>query len=1255
VVKARGRGRGSRKTEEEVYQEKVPEELVEVTNNMESEPAATSLSHTEDHVEQQPSLSHTEDHVEQQPSLSHTEDHHNHREHQPSLSHTEDQAKQQVSLSHTEDQAKQQVSLSHTEDQAEQQVSLSHTEDQAKQQPSLSHTEDHPKEDNSDEEDDEDEDRAPKNNDGSDYEPPSDSESSDNDNGSQGDNEEGDMDNGLSKELEELGDIKEKGAPLQPRTPLDRQAKKRRKVAVPSSTGSSVQHPDFDSDGGSDDGEEVDALASESEAEEADGGYGSSSEGKEPIEDHKAPVSFNQSIIHVPYDGAMPDDELHRRLATPLNMGVVTMTEPQVALILRAVETLERTFKVYTNRSPPGSGKCWARGTRLRLLSGDTIAVEDVRGGEQLMGDDSLPRTVSPGSLTRGTDVLYRVAPTWMGASPFTVNGDHILVLRNIRRPWIEHQNSLGGLSSWSLCRFVVDSANSMTKSSLSFQVEAEAHAALATSLEQWRPLEWETTVEQYLQTSSSIRRYCRLVASNALTFVNPALPGLHQVLAGHLGVEPSTDQLHWMAWWIGVRLSDGDRFISSRQDRICKLLFHTSSVLSTVCNHYGFRDKKHLPRALICDSLSVRRHLLAGIIDGQSCRLNYRFHYYQLRADDAALVLGYKELAATLGVRNSSIFQTGLQFGLNISEDIWGTGSSVEDQYSRVYGFTIAELPVGDYFGFAVHGGINRRFLLEDYTVTHNTLTSYAIGQLLGLKLVVVHPIRVSSWREEAQRCKLEGLLYRELGYEELRSVAGQAQPKHGLLTRYDPPLVPKPVRSGGKRKKGRASDSEGSIDLEDEELKLEDEMEDVDDPSPKSTKKRARTTLIQPPPVFTATQKYLDLLNEGVLLVLDESHRSKNKASERSAAVAALVTALVTTPGHRSRCLLLSATQFDEKHHAISVCYSMGLIPSAQGGERIPRDCLLIKLAQAFEPNHELMSVKTLKRRNASNRDRLMFIYNVYIHILSPRLTSSVPRMVLPVYQDAKVGFYKMPPADELMVRRAMKRYRQAVAKGNGVNPNRLAIMGRAIEDTQLAKVSTVIRLVRAAFRENPRAAVTVMGGFLEALFKIAIGLSDLFPWTAEEQYHHVFNPRSHVLSGSLTPQEQEDTINAFQSGACSLLVANLEVGGEGINLQDKQGGRERWVFMLPNERASSMHQGLSRFFRHDTKSDVIIRVVYCRSKNRFGDFVKREQVMLRNHKRKDGIWRQLMPQQDQEGYEFLAGLEEFHEATADEADWI
>ena len=104
---------------------------------------------------------------------------------------------------------------------------------------------------------------------------------------------------------------------------------------------------------------------------------------------------------------------------------------------------------------PPRPSRCFAPGTRVRLMNGDTIAVEEVRGREVLMGDDSTPRVVTPGSLVHGEAPMFRIEPGWEGAKPFTVNGAHTLVLVNNNRPrkWevANRPNSRWRVQRWEL------------------------------------------------------------------------------------------------------------------------------------------------------------------------------------------------------------------------------------------------------------------------------------------------------------------------------------------------------------------------------------------------------------------------------------------------------------------------------------------------------------------------------------------------------------------------------------------------------------------------------------------------------------------------------------------------------------------------------------------------------------------------------------------------------------------------------------
>ena len=76
--------------------------------------------------------------------------------------------------------------------------------------------------------------------------------------------------------------------------------------------------------------------------------------------------------------------------------------------------------------SDVGVGKCHSKGTKIRMYDGSLKNVEDIVIGDKLMGDDSTPRIVL--SLTNGIDDMYEIVPTNGGIS-WGCNKEHILIL----------------------------------------------------------------------------------------------------------------------------------------------------------------------------------------------------------------------------------------------------------------------------------------------------------------------------------------------------------------------------------------------------------------------------------------------------------------------------------------------------------------------------------------------------------------------------------------------------------------------------------------------------------------------------------------------------------------------------------------------------------------------------------------------------------------------------------------------------------
>ena len=76
-----------------------------------------------------------------------------------------------------------------------------------------------------------------------------------------------------------------------------------------------------------------------------------------------------------------------------------------------------------------GKPGCFEKGTKVLMFDGSIKNVEDVKVGDQVMGDDSTVRNVL--ELCQNRDTMYKLSP--MFGQPYTVNKGHKLVILNKR------------------------------------------------------------------------------------------------------------------------------------------------------------------------------------------------------------------------------------------------------------------------------------------------------------------------------------------------------------------------------------------------------------------------------------------------------------------------------------------------------------------------------------------------------------------------------------------------------------------------------------------------------------------------------------------------------------------------------------------------------------------------------------------------------------------------------------------------------
>jgi replicative DNA helicase len=81
---------------------------------------------------------------------------------------------------------------------------------------------------------------------------------------------------------------------------------------------------------------------------------------------------------------------------------------------------------MYLFREMQAPEKSMSFGSKIIVYTGKFKEIQDIQVGDQLMGDDSTPRTVL--ATSKGIDNLYRIKQN--NGDDYIVNGEHILSLK---------------------------------------------------------------------------------------------------------------------------------------------------------------------------------------------------------------------------------------------------------------------------------------------------------------------------------------------------------------------------------------------------------------------------------------------------------------------------------------------------------------------------------------------------------------------------------------------------------------------------------------------------------------------------------------------------------------------------------------------------------------------------------------------------------------------------------------------------------
>ena len=296
-----------------------------------------------------------------------------------------------------------------------------------------------------------------------------------------------------------------------------------------------------------------------------------------------------------------------------------------------------------------GKGKCLGYDTPIMMYDGSIKMVQNIKIGDQIMGDDSTPRNIL--SLARGKEMMYKVVPA-KGES-YTVNESHILSLKYVST---EKKGDVKDIS-----------------------------------------------VLDYLKSSDK------------------------KVLHGYkVPIIFSEKKLNKEPYNFGLELD----------------------------------NNKYIPNNYKCNSRKNQLKLLAGIIDSNG---EYIDDGYNISFDNEKILLDIIFIARSLGyhahkyINNNSKYQITI-YGNSLHEipvKCMNKKAINNKNIDNVLTTSIKleKQKIDDYYGFEIDG--NHRFLLGDFTVTHNTVIALYLACRIKVKtLVIVHKtFLLNQWQERASQ----------------------------------------------------------------------------------------------------------------------------------------------------------------------------------------------------------------------------------------------------------------------------------------------------------------------------------------------------------------------------------------------------------------------------------------------------------------------------------------------------------------------
>ena len=336
------------------------------------------------------------------------------------------------------------------------------------------------------------------------------------------------------------------------------------------------------------------------------------------------------------------------------------------------------------------AGKCLGRDQAVLMYDGTLKKAQDIRVGDCLMGDDSTPRTVL--STCSGTEQMYRIHDPY--GDSYTCNESHILSLK-----WMKNRHQTQKDRVWDI--------------------------SLRTYL---------TLPRTYRGPLSPLYGYrVPVTFPPRQVFWDPFLVGFMHACSGELRLNP-WKLLHFTCLFrtrhptLRLRHVDGDMY--------------TIHSLESTCHPALPKCTDALPPEYVINCPEIQYQVLMGVL--VACGRPTGASTVAVTGAGEALLAQYQFIGRCLGLLCCRETSGALVITGEAVDDLMH-GPRLRTRERRrtwkpsvlAYRLRVERTGMGTYYGFHIDG--NRRFVLGDFTVTHNTVMSLNILSRLQRKTLIV------------------------------------------------------------------------------------------------------------------------------------------------------------------------------------------------------------------------------------------------------------------------------------------------------------------------------------------------------------------------------------------------------------------------------------------------------------------------------------------------------------------------------------